>query len=76
MNALLDRLKGYFTQHPIPHSAFQISPHYLSGIRLSAKEGKIKNYFILPLEKGVIEPSFSKKNIKNPDFLEKRTKMG
>ncbi len=76
MNALLDRIKGYFTQHPIPHSALQISSHYISGIRFSPKEGRIKNYFILPLEKGVIEPSFSKKNIKKPDILEKRIREG
>ncbi|UCC38250.1 MAG: hypothetical protein JSV96_10400 [Candidatus Aminicenantes bacterium] len=76
MNALLDRIKDYFTQRPIPHSVFQISSNYLSGIRFSAKEGKIKNYFILPLDKGVIEPSFSKKNIKNPDLLEKKIREG
>ena len=76
MNALLDRIKGYFTKHPVPHSAFQISSHYLSGICLSPKEGKIKNYFILPMEKGVIEPSFNKKNIKNAGLLEKKIREG
>jgi Tfp pilus assembly PilM family ATPase len=76
MTALIDRIKGYFTQHPIPHSAFQISSHYLSGIRLSPKERKIKNYFILPMEKGVVEPSFSKKNIKNPGLLERKIREG
>lgn len=76
MSAFLGRIKGYFTEHNLSHSAFQISSHYLSGIRLSPKEGKIKNYFILPMEKGVIEPSFNKKNIKNPDLLEKRIREG
>jgi hypothetical protein len=76
MTALIDRIKGYFTQHPIPHSAFQVSSHYLSGIRLSPKERKIKNYFILPMDKGVVEPSFSKKNIKNPGLLERKIREG
>jgi len=55
-------------------AAFHLTSHYISGIRVSPKEGRIMNHFILPLEKGLIQPSFEKKNIKNPDLLEKKIK--
>jgi hypothetical protein len=71
-----DRIKNYFTRQPLPRSAFQISSRYISGIHVSPKEGKVKNYFILPLEKGVIQPSFYERNIKNPAVLEKAVKEG
>ncbi len=76
MTFFIDRIKSYFTRQLLPHSAFQLTSRYISGIRVSPKEGKIKNHFILPLEKGVIEPSFSNKNIKNPALLEKKIKQG
>lgn len=76
MTHLIDRIKGYFTQRPLPHSAFQISFRYLSGIRVSPREGNIKNHFVLPIERGVIQPSFSKKNIKNPVILEQKLSEG
>lgn len=71
-----DRIKSYFYQHPLPRSAFQLTSHYLSGIHVSHKEGKIKNHFILPFESEIIQPSFSRKNIKNPALLEQKIKEG
>jgi Tfp pilus assembly PilM family ATPase len=71
-----DRIRNYFLWQLLPRSAIQITSNYLSGIHVSSKEGKIKNHFILPLERGVIEPSFSDKNIKNPALLEKKIKQG
>lgn len=76
MAFFLERIKDYFERQPVPRSAFQLTSRYLSGIHVSPKEGKIKNHFILPLEKGMIQPSFSKKNIKNPGLLEKKIKEG
>jgi Tfp pilus assembly PilM family ATPase len=76
MSLFLERVKNYFIQEPLPHSAIQMASSYISGIHVSAKEKKVKSYFILPLEKGVIEPSFNQKNIKNPSLLERRVKEG
>jgi len=71
-----EKIRNYFIRQLLPRSAVQLTSSYLSGINVSSKEGKIKNHFILPLERGVIEPSFSDKNIKNPDLLEKKIKQG
>ena len=76
MSIFLERVKNYFIQEPLPESAIQLASSYLCGIHVSAKEKKVKSHFILPLEKGVIEPSFNQKNIKNPSLLERRVKEG
>ena len=74
MGLFFDRIKDYYTKQPFPHAAFHLNSCYISGIRVSPKDGRIMNHFILPLEKGLIQPSFQKKNIKNPALLEKRIK--
>ncbi len=67
----LDKAKGFFVDLPKPLSAFQIASNYLSGVQLSPKDRKIKNFFMLFLEKGLIEPSFYQNNIKKRDHLSK-----
>jgi hypothetical protein len=74
MVLFFDRIKDYFIKQPFPHAAFHLTSRYISGIRVSPKERRIVNHFILPLEKGLIQPSFEKKNIKNPALLEKKIK--
>ena len=74
MGLFIDRIKDYFIKQPFPHAAFHLTSRYISGIRVSPKDGRIMNHFILPLEKGLIQPSFQKKNIKNPALLEKKIK--
>jgi len=76
MALFTDKIKSYFIRQLLPSSAIQLTSSYLSGIHVSSKEGNIKNHFIIPLEKGVIEPSFSNKNIKSPTLLEKKIKQG
>lgn len=71
MGFFFGKIKDYFTKQPFPHAAFHLTSRYISGLRVSHKEGRIANHFILPLEKGLIQPSFEKKNIKNPALLEK-----
>lgn len=70
----MESIKNYFTRPPLPHSAFQVSSSYLSGICVSPKEKKIKSRFILPLEGGIIQPSFEQRNIREPALLEKKIK--
>ncbi len=71
-----DKLKEYFTKPPFARSVFYLSARTLSGIHISRKERRIKHHFITPLEGGLIEPSFSKKNIENEPILERRMKEG
>ncbi len=76
MTILFDRLKDYLIKPPSFSVAFQISHHYLSGIQVFPKEGKIKNQVILPLESSALEPSFDKINIADDSYLEDRIKEG
>lgn len=76
MANLLDRLKNYLAKPPLPNVAFQISPHYLSGIYVSSREKKIKHHFISPLKNGVIQPSFNKKNVVDEVYLEEKIREG
>jgi Tfp pilus assembly PilM family ATPase len=70
------KLKDFFSEHPIPHSAIQVTSSYLCGIHLSTKDRKLKNYFVLPISGGIIQPSFEKANIKNPSLLQKIIQEG
>jgi hypothetical protein len=72
----LGKMKSFFTDHPLPYSAVQISSRYISGIHLTHKERKLRDSFILPLPKGIVRPSFEKANIKDPSSLEKRITEG
>ena len=71
MTSIFSKLKNYFTEHPLPHSALQVTSSYISGIHLSAKDRKLKNHFVLPLAGGIIQPSLEKANIKDPALLRK-----
>jgi hypothetical protein len=67
----LHKLKDYFSAHPLPHSAIQVTASYISGIHLSTKDRKLKNHFVLPISGGIIQPSFEKTNIKDSPLLQK-----
>ena len=72
MTSLADRLRDFFTKRPIPRSVIQVSSRYLSGLQFSPTEKKIKSHFILPLDEGMVRPTFDKKNITDASLLEKR----
>lgn len=76
MIPLIDKVKYYFSQQPLPHSALQVSSRYLSGIRVSPNDRKLKHYFVLPLPEDVIASSFHKKNIKDSAALENMVQQG
>lgn len=69
MASFSEKIRGFFTQLPLPSTAFQITSGYMSGIHFSQQERKLKSHFILPLKRGLIESSFYKNNIKDPDKL-------
>ncbi len=71
-----DRIRDYFLKPPSVRSVFYLSSRSMSGIHVSPKEGKIKNYFITPLERGLIVPSFNKKNIEKGSRLEGLLRKG
>ncbi|UCE42377.1 MAG: hypothetical protein JSV17_05285, partial [Candidatus Aminicenantes bacterium] len=71
MNLISAKFKNFFTAHPLPHSAIQVTSTYISGIQLSVKDRKLKNHFVLPVSGGIIQPSFEKANIKDSSLLQK-----
>jgi len=71
MNLIFNKLKNFFTAHPLPYSALQVTSSYISGIHLSLKDRKLKNHFILPVSGRIIQPSFEKANIKDSPLLQK-----
>jgi Tfp pilus assembly PilM family ATPase len=71
-----ERIKYFFSEQPLPHSALQVSSDYLSGIRVSPNERKLKQHFILPLPEDVVRASFHQKNIKDSAALEKIIQQG
>lgn len=73
---MANKLKAFFTRLPLPITAFQISSRYLSGIQMAPKDKKLKAHFVLPLEPGVLTPSFYKKNIQNSEKLAQRLNEG
>lgn len=71
MTSSFNKLKNYFTEHPLPHSALQVTSSYISGIHLSTKDRILKNHFVLPIAGGIVQPSLEKANIKDPSLLQK-----
>ena len=73
---VIQKLENFFSAHPLPHSALQVTSSYISGIHLSAKDRKLKNHFILPISSGIVQPSFEKANIKDVPLLQKIIQAG
>ena len=71
-----DILKDFFFKPPLPHTAFQISSRYLSGVTISASDRRVKNHFILPLPGKAIQPSFNKKNISDEGLVKEKIQEG
>jgi hypothetical protein len=76
MVPIFDKIKYFFSEQPLPHAAFQVSSRYLSGIRVSPNERKLKHHFVLPLPEDLITSSFHKKNIKDSTALENIVQQG
>jgi Tfp pilus assembly PilM family ATPase len=76
MGSLSDKILYFFSEQPLPHSALQVSSRYISGIRVSPNDRKLKHHFVLPLPEDVITSSFHKKNIKDGATLEKILQQG
>lgn len=75
-SSIKDRIIEYFTKPPQFHSALYFTAKYIAGIHLSPKDKQVRNYFLLPLEEGAIEPSFTKTNINDMPSIEEKLKEG
>jgi len=67
--AILDQIIRHFVAPPCPPVIFQIASSYVSGIHVSVKERKIKEYVIWPLPAGLVEPHFDRQNFPDPAAL-------
>lgn len=76
MISIKDKIRHFFTQQPFPHSALHVSSRYLTGVRVSPTDRKIKHHFISHFPKEVITPSFHNKNIRDSAALEKIVQQG
>jgi len=74
--SMKEKIAYFFTQQPLPLAAFQLSSRYLSGIRVSSPDRKIKYHFVLPFQGNVLNPSFYKKNMKDSTELNEKMKEG
>ena len=74
--AFVDRAARFFLDQPKLHTAFQVASNYLAGVTLSPKERGIKDHFICPLDKGIVETSFYQNNIKKSAELEASLRQG
>lgn len=74
MADFFDSIKQYFTGFPVPKTAFQLTSRYLCGIHVLPKERKVKARVYLPLQEGIVEPSFDRPNIKKSASLEERVR--
>jgi len=69
MTSFIQRVYSHFSLLPKPGSAFQITPRHISGITLASRDRNIKSFFFLSLDEGTLRPSFSGKNVTDPDLL-------
>jgi len=51
MALFVEKIKNYFAKQPLPHAAFHLTSRYISGIRVSPKDKRVTNHFILPIER-------------------------
>jgi hypothetical protein len=74
--ALRQNLKSFFLDRLVPDAVFQISPGFLSGIRVSKNDGLVKGSLVLPFRERPLVPSFDRPNVTDPAFLEEAIAQG
>ncbi len=73
---LVERLKAHFLDRLVPDAVFQVSPAFLSGIRVSKNDGLVKGGFALPFRERPLTPSFDRPNVTDPVVLEEAIAEG
>lgn len=74
--AIAKRLKAHFTERLLPDAVFQVSPGYLSGIRVARADRSVKGGFVLPFRERPVAPSFDRPNVTDPAALEEAIAQG
>jgi hypothetical protein len=67
MNRLIDFWVRYFSAPSVPSAAFHVTRGYLGGLRRAGPMGSVKGSVLRTLTPGLIEPSFDKPNIVQPE---------
>lgn len=71
-----NRLKSHFLDRLVPDAVFQVSPAFLSGIRVSRKDRSVRGGFVLPLPGRPISPSFDRANVTGAAAVEEAIAQG
>ena len=73
---LIESLKSFFLNLPLPDAAFELAAGYLSGIRISRRSRSARGRFILPLDPGGFAASFDRANVTDAASLKERIAEG
>jgi len=74
--ALGKRLKSHFLDRLVPDAVFQVSPGFLSGIRVSKNDRSVRGGFVLPFRDHPLNPSFDRPNVTDTAILEEAIAQG
>jgi Tfp pilus assembly PilM family ATPase len=74
--ALSKSLRSRFLDRLVPDSVFQVSPTFVSGIRVSKKDRSVRSGFVLPLPGRPVSPSFDRPNLTDPAAVEEAIVRG
>ena len=74
--ALGKRLKSHFLDRLVPDAVFQVSPGFLSGIRVSKNDRSVRGGFVLPFQDRPLSPSFDRPNVTDAAVLEEAISQG
>jgi hypothetical protein len=74
--AILKRPRAHFTERLLPDAVFQVSPGYLSGIRVARSDRSVKGGFVLPFRERPVAPSFDRPNVTDRAALEEAIDQG
>lgn len=69
-------LRSRFLDRLVPDAVFQVSPTFVSGIRVSKKDGSVRGGFVLPLQGRPVSPSFDRPNLTDPAAVEEAIARG
>ena len=60
------KIRSHFLDRVVPDAVFQVSPAFVSGIRVSKKDRSVRGGFVLPLRDRPVTPSFDRPNLAGP----------
>jgi hypothetical protein len=70
------RLRAHFLERLAPDAVFQVSPGFLSGIRVSKKDRTVRAGFVQPFRSRPLVPSFDRPNVTDAGAIEEALGQG